>query len=59
MSEVLGYPLVYPLDTNVRFGDPDQTQYKGKITAVNIRKGRNTYEISFWKDCEKKRDLVI
>lgn len=45
---------VLPVGTKVRFGDEDETLFKGKITAVVIRKHTVSYEISFWKDVEIK-----
>ena len=45
---------VIPLDTKVTFGDPEQPVFKGRITAITIRKFYVIYEISYWKEHEQK-----
>jgi hypothetical protein len=45
---------IKPFDTNVTFGDPDQKVFKGKITAARITKYTVRYEVTYWKDDDRK-----
>jgi hypothetical protein len=53
-AKILKEITVLPIETKVKFGDEDETLFKGKITATIIRKHTISYEISFWKDAEIK-----
>ena len=45
---------ILPLETQVKFGDSESTEYKGVITGICIKKYTTTYEITFWKEHEQK-----
>ena len=46
--------MVLPVGTKVKFGDEDETLFKGRITAIIMRRHMVSYEISYWKDAELK-----
>ena len=44
-AKILKEITVLPIETKVKFGDEDETLFKGKITAISIRKHTISYEI--------------
>jgi hypothetical protein len=48
---------ILPIDTKVKFGD--EGQFKGKVSAITIKRYSVVYEIKFWKEHELKTiDLI-